>query len=83
MASALIAAKVDLIWFSVLASLMINIGLNTPPVGNLIYATAAIAGCPAKGVIKESLPYLLVMILLCVILLFCPGIVTFLPNLLG
>ena len=83
MASSLIAAKVDLIWFSVLASLMINIGLNTPPVGNLIYATSAIAGCPAKGVIKESLPFLLVMMVLCVVLLFCPGIVTFLPNTFG
>lgn len=83
MTSALIAANVDLIWFSVLATLVINIGLNTPPVGNLIYATAAIAGCPARGVIKESLPYLAVMVGLCIVLLLCPGIITFLPNTFG
>ncbi len=83
MAGALIAANVDLIWFSVLASLVINIGLNTPPVGNLIYATASIADCPASDVIKESWPYLVAMGLLCVLILFCPGIVTFLPNLVG
>lgn len=83
MAGALIAAHVDLVWFSVLASLVINIGLNTPPVGNLIYASAAIADCPASEVIKESLPYLAVMFVLCVLLLFFPGIVTFLPNLVG
>lgn len=83
MASSLIAANVDLIWFSVLATLMINLGLNTPPVGNLIYATAAIAGCPAKGVIKESLPYLAIMLVLCVLLLFFPGIITFVPNTFG
>ncbi len=83
MAGALIAAKVDLIWFAVLGSLVINIGLNTPPVGNLIYATASLADCPASEVIKESLPYLIVMIILCVVILFVPQIVTFLPNLLG
>ncbi len=83
MATALISANVDLVWFSVLASLVINIGLNTPPVGNLIYASASIAECPASEVIKESLPYLAVMILLCILMLFCPGIVTWLPNLVG
>ena len=83
MAAALLAAKVDLVWFSVLASLVINIGLNTPPIGNLIYATASIADCPASEVIKESMPYLAVMLLLCILMLFFPGIVTWLPNLVG
>ena len=83
MAAALLAARVDLVWFSVLASLVINIGLNTPPIGNLIYATASIADCPASEVIKESMPYLAVMLLLCILMLFFPGIVTWLPNLVG
>ena len=55
-------------------------GVNTPPVGSLIYLTASIADCPASEVVKESLPYLTVLILLILVWVFCPGIITFLPD---
>ena len=83
MVPALLAANVDLIWFAVLATIVINIGLITPPVGNLIYVTSSIAKCPATQTIKESLPFLAIMFVLVLILLFFPQIVTFLPNLVG
>lgn len=81
MAPALIASGVDIIWFGVLATLVINMGLNTPPVGNLIYATASIAQCSASEVIKESIPFIVIMLVLVVLMILFPPIITFLPNL--
>ena len=72
---------IDPIYFGVIVTLIIQIGLNTPPVGTLIYMTAQIAGCNAADVIKQDLPYLVVICVLVLAMIFFPGIVTWLPNL--
>ena len=77
------AIGINPVWFSVLALIVNQLGLCTPPVGTLIYMTAQIAKCPASDVIKELVPFIIIISVLVVIMIFCPGIVTFLPNMLG
>ena len=75
------ATGVDTIMFGVVAIITCMLGLNTPPVGQLIYMTASIANCNSALVIKESIPYIIAVILVIIILTLCPALVSWLPNL--
>lgn len=79
MIPSILAAGIHPIHFGIVAMLVAQMGVNTPPVGSLIYLTASIAECPASEVIRESLPYLAVLIALIVLLIFCPQLSTFFP----
>lgn len=72
---------IDPVYFGVIVTLIIQIGLNTPPVGTLIYLTAQIADCNAADVIKQNAPYLVIITGLVIAMILFPGIVTWLPNL--
>ncbi|MDD4295709.1 MAG: TRAP transporter large permease [Ruminiclostridium sp.] len=77
------AFGIDKTVFGVLAIVTCMLGLNTPPVGQLIYMTASIADCNSAEVVKESIPFVLMtMVVICLLILF-PQLVTFLPNLVG
>ena len=76
----LLAVGIDPIWFCVVALIVIQLGLITPPVGTLIYLTAKMAGCSSMGVVKASAPYMIGMVLIVLLLLACPAVVTFLPT---
>lgn len=82
MAPTIIALGIDPYWFCVVATVVIMIGLNTPPVGGLIYMTASIAKCSSLEVVKESLPYLLILVVFVALLIVFPQIATFLPSIL-
>ena len=75
------ATGVDTTMFGVVAIITCMLGLNTPPVGQLIYMTASIAECNSALVVKESVPYIVAVILVILLLTVCPQIVSFLPNL--
>ena len=81
LAKILIAAGIDPYVFAVAGSIVTAIGLNTPPVGSLLYLTARIADCPPMKVAKESLPFIIGLLLLCLLMVFFPGIVTLYPSL--
>lgn len=81
LATPLVAAGVDPYVFAVAAAIVCAMGLNTPPVGALLYMTAKIADTDAMKVAKESIPFILVLLLLVVAMVFFPQIVTFYPSL--
>lgn len=81
LAATLIGVGIDPYVFAVAGSIVTAIGLNTPPVGSLLYLTARIAETDAMKVAKESLPFIIALLLLCVAMVFFPQIVTFYPNL--
>ena len=62
--------------------LNLMIGLSTPPVGYLLYMTSALAEIKVEQVIREILPFLIVMLIILVMCTYWPGMVLFLPNLL-
>ena len=79
----ILVVGIDPIHFGVCCMLVCQMGLCTPPVGSLLYMTAGIAKCPALDVVKESIPFLLILIVLVLALIFLPSIITWLPALLA
>ena len=77
----LIAADIDLIWFGVMASFMISIGLLTPPVGLSAYAAATASRVPVAQVFRSSTFFAFVAALVvAVTTIWAPGVITWLPS---
>jgi tripartite ATP-independent transporter DctM subunit len=75
------AAGFDPVWFGVILTINMEIGLIHPPVGLNIYIVNAIApDVPLSKVMWGTLPYVLCMMLAIVILCIFPEIATWLPN---
>ena len=75
------AAGFDPVWFGVILTINMEIGLIHPPVGLNIYIVNAIApDVPVTRVMWGTMPYVLCMMLAIVILCFFPEIATWLPN---
>jgi len=75
------AAGFDPVWFGVILTINMEIGLIHPPVGLNIYIVNAIApDVPIVKVMWGTLPYVVCMMLAIVILCFFPEIATWLPN---
>jgi TRAP-type C4-dicarboxylate transport system permease large subunit len=73
---------IDPIHISVVIVTNLMIGLLTPPVGGLLYLEAKIANVPVDRLIKEIVPFILVLFAVVVLMILFPPIVTFIPNLL-
>ena len=75
------AAGFDPIWFGVILTINMEIGLIHPPVGLNIYIVQAIApDVPVTRVMWGTIPYVVCMMLAIVILCIFPEIATWLPN---
>jgi TRAP-type C4-dicarboxylate transport system permease large subunit len=75
------AAGFDPVWFGVILTINMEVGLIHPPVGLNIYIVQAIApDVPVTRVMWGTIPYVLCMFLAIVILCFFPEIATWLPD---
>ena len=75
------AAGFDPVWFGVILTINMEIGLISPPVGLNIYVINAIAPDVAlMKIMRGAFPYVVCMILAIVILSVFPEIATWLPN---
>lgn len=75
-------AGFDLIWFGVVMTIVMEMGLIHPPVGLNIFVIRNIApDIPLRDVIWGTLPFVLLMALAVVLLCLVPSISTGLPNL--
>ncbi|HKQ28331.1 MAG TPA: TRAP transporter large permease [Burkholderiales bacterium] len=75
------AAGFDPVWFGVILTINMEIGLIHPPVGLNIYIVSSIApDVPLMKVIWGTIPYVLCMFLAIIILCFVPEIATWLPD---
>jgi C4-dicarboxylate transporter, DctM subunit len=73
----------DPVWFGIVIVIVSEIGLITPPIGMIVFNVAALApDIPITTIFKGVMPFLVADFVLIAILLFIPGIVTLLPNLL-
>lgn len=73
----------DPIWFGIIMTINMEIGLITPPVGLNLFVVKGIAPeIPTRDIIMGALPFVGVMIVAIIILTIFPEIVTFLPDLL-
>ena len=75
------AAGFDPVWFGVILTINMEIGLIHPPVGLNIYIVSAIApDVPVTRVMWGAIPYVICMMLQIVVLCVFPEIATWLPN---
>src|SRR5438270_13825820 len=75
------AAGFDPVWFGVIVTINIEIGLIHPPVGLNIYIVSSIApDVPVTRVMWGTVPYVICMMLAIVILCVFPEIATWLPD---
>ena len=75
-------AGFDLIWFGVVMTIVMEMGLIHPPVGLNIFVIKNIApDIPLKDVIYGVLPFLGLMFVAILLMCFVPGIATGLPDL--
>jgi TRAP-type C4-dicarboxylate transport system permease large subunit len=77
------ALGVDPVHFGVVAVVNIMIGLITPPYGLLLFIMVRIAEVPLKDLIRDTLPFLAVMVAALAVITLVPDLVLFLPRLLG
>jgi C4-dicarboxylate transporter, DctM subunit len=77
------ALGIDLVHFGVVVVVNIMIGLITPPYGLLLFIMANISGEPLGRIVRDSMPFLLAMIVALAILTFVPDTVLWLPRLMG
>lgn len=74
-------AGFDPIWFAVVLTINMEIGLISPPVGLNLYVINGIApDIKLKTILVGSLPYVGCMILAIILLCVFPGLATWLPN---
>ena len=72
---------VDPVHFGLVMMLMVTLGLVTPPVGVSMYTVCSILNCPLEKYIKDSIPFIVAIILVDILIIFFPDICLFLPNL--
>ena len=77
-----IAAGIDPVWFGIFVVLMSELGMITPPVGMNLYVVEGVRSDdgPFSDVVRGAIPYAVLMLAFTVLLIFAPGIATWLPE---
>jgi tripartite ATP-independent transporter DctM subunit len=76
------AANFDLIWFAVILTINMEVGLITPPVGLNLYVLKGVApDVPLTTVLMGSFPFVLIMFAMMGLIAAFPGIALWLPSL--
>jgi tripartite ATP-independent transporter DctM subunit len=72
------------IWFGILALIVVELGLITPPVGMNVYIISSLAkGTPMSATFAGTMPFFAAEIVRVALLLALPGLVFWLPRLLS
>ena len=71
----------DPIWFGVVAVIVIEMGMITPPVGLNVFVVRSVAGdVPLTTIFRGVFPFLIAMIIGLLLIIAFPGIALLLPN---
>lgn len=72
---------IDPVHFGIMFVILNTMGGMTPPIGVTMFTTCSILDCPIDVYTKESIPFIVAIIVLLVLMAFIPDIILFLPNL--
>ncbi|MEM9104366.1 MAG: TRAP transporter large permease [Pseudomonadota bacterium] len=76
-----VALGFDPIWFGVVAVIVIEMGMITPPVGLNVFVVRGVAGdVPLATIFAGVIPFLLAMIATLLLIILVPAIALFIPN---
>ncbi|MDB5859918.1 MAG: hypothetical protein JWQ76_3607 [Ramlibacter sp.] len=67
--------------FAIMVILNLMIGMQTPPIGLLLFVSAAIGKEPMGAIIRQIVPFVLWSLTVLLLIVVFPGIATWLPNL--
>ena len=73
----------DELHIGVLFCIVLVVGFVTPPFGYNLFTATSVTGLPFKDIVKGSLPFLIVEIILLFVFAYVPGLITWLPNMLA
>lgn len=73
----------NLVHFGVIMTVNVMIGLLTPPVGMVLYVLSGISGVKVEKISKAMIPYIITLLAVVLVLSFVPGLVLFLPGVMG
>ena len=77
------ALGIDMVHFGVVTVVNVMIGLITPPYGLLLFIVSGMTRTPLRDIVRESVPFVIAMIVALAIITFIPETVLWLPRLLG
>jgi TRAP-type C4-dicarboxylate transport system permease large subunit len=77
------ALGIDMVHFGLVVTVNLMIGLITPPYGLLLFICANMSRQPLTAVIRETMPFIWVLIAALAFLTYVPDSVLWLPRLLG
>jgi len=77
------ALGIDMVHFGVVVVVNIMLGLITPPYGLLLFIMNNITGVPLRDLVRECMPFLLAMLAALAVITLSPGLVLWLPRLMG
>ena len=77
------AMGVDLVHFGVVVVVNMMIGLVTPPFGMLLFVINALTGTSLKGMIRQSLPFIFLLLVALLTMTVFPQTVLWLPQTMG
>ncbi|WP_375687304.1 TRAP transporter large permease [Pseudooceanicola sp. LIPI14-2-Ac024] len=77
------AAGIDPLWFGIYLVIVVEMSQITPPVGFNLFVIQGLTGIDILRVAKAALPFFFLLVLGVILITIFPGIVTWLPGLMG
>ena len=74
---------IDMVHFGLVVTVNLMIGLITPPYGLLLFIASSLSKAPLVDVIKETIPWIIVLVAALLVMTYVPETVLWLPKLLG
>lgn len=76
------ALGIDLIHFGIILILNLAIGTLTPPMGTILFVTSSLTGAKIDQMVRELVPFYIVLLISLFLVTYVPAVSLFLPNLL-
>ncbi|MDO4626717.1 MAG: TRAP transporter large permease subunit [Pasteurellaceae bacterium] len=73
--------NIDLVFFGVMTTLNMMVGILTPPMGMALFVVARVGNMSVSTVTKGVLPFLIPIMATLILITIFPQIITFIPNL--
>jgi tripartite ATP-independent transporter DctM subunit len=73
----------DPIQYGLIMIIIMQVGAITPPVGTFLFISCGVGEIPLERSVKPLMPFILVIMIVIIAMLFIPGIATWVPSLLG
>ncbi len=74
------ALGIDLLHFAVIMTVNMELAMITPPVGLNLFVVSAMARDRLENVIRGIIPFIVIMLLALVLLVFCPELSLYIPR---